>query len=189
MAARPKRRTLTLGLVALFALGAAPLASPGSDYVEAVLPRGELPEEQLLDVTIDVFSPSIDDHDREALLKKGFSFVEAVAPCSTLYARRNRLGSGYDLMKFYHDHSEIMHGADVGEVAIDYQQTIKVGKFIDRDRPTWLELSDRQHDARLGERYYRHAEGEAAQKAAEAATKKPEAAGQPKSGSKEGSHA
>ena len=34
----------------------------------------------------------------EALLKPGFSFVEAIAPCSTLYARRNRLGSGFDLM-------------------------------------------------------------------------------------------
>ena len=98
----------------------------------------------------------------EALLKPGFSFVEAIAPCSTLYARRNRLGSGYDLMKFYHDNSEIRHGADPREVDIGYQTKITVGKFVDRDRPTWHELSDRQHEATLGERYYRHAEMEAA---------------------------
>ncbi len=98
----------------------------------------------------------------EALLKPGLSFVEAIAPCSTLYARRNRLGSGYDLMKFYHDNSEIQHGADVREVDIGYQSKITVGKFIDRDRPTWHELSDRQHLATLGEKYYRHAEMEAA---------------------------
>ncbi|MFH1842924.1 MAG: thiamine pyrophosphate-dependent enzyme [bacterium] len=98
----------------------------------------------------------------EALLKPGFSFVEAIAPCSTLYARRNRLGSGYDLMKFYHDNSEIKHGADVRDVAIGFQSKIIVGKFIDRDRPTWHELSDRQHHDRLGERYYRHDEMEAA---------------------------
>jgi 2-oxoglutarate ferredoxin oxidoreductase subunit beta len=94
----------------------------------------------------------------EALLKPGFSFVEVIAPCSTLYARRNRLGSGYDLMKFYHDNSEIRHGADVREVDIGYQTRIVVGKFIDRDRPTWQELSDRQHHDTLGEKFYRHEE-------------------------------
>jgi 2-oxoglutarate ferredoxin oxidoreductase subunit beta len=92
----------------------------------------------------------------EALLKKGFSFVEVIAPCSTLYARRNRLGSGYDLMKFYHDNSEIRHGANTKEVDIDFQQKIVVGKFVDRDRPTWQDLTDKQHDATLGDRYYRH---------------------------------
>ena len=94
----------------------------------------------------------------EALLKPGFSFVEAIAPCSTLYARRNRLGSGFDLMKFYHDHSCIEHDADTAKLAIEYQKTIKVGKFLDVERPTWHELSDRQHLAALGERYYRAAE-------------------------------
>ena len=65
------RRVLTLALAVLVGLGPAPLALAGDDYVEAVLPRGEVPEEQLLDVTIDLFSPSIDDHDREELAKKG----------------------------------------------------------------------------------------------------------------------
>jgi len=98
----------------------------------------------------------------EALLKPGFSFVEVIAPCSTLYARRNRLGTGYDLMKFYHDNSVIEHGADPREVDIGYQEQITVGKFVDRDRPTWHELSDKQHLATLGEKYYRHAEMTAA---------------------------
>jgi len=30
---------------------------------------------------------------RDALLKKGFSFVEILAPCPTLYSRKNRLGT------------------------------------------------------------------------------------------------
>ncbi|MBC8425675.1 2-oxoacid:ferredoxin oxidoreductase subunit beta, partial [bacterium] len=99
----------------------------------------------------------------EALLKPGFSFVEAVAPCSTLYARRNRLGSGFDLMKFYHDNSHIEHDAETTELAIDFQKTIKVGKFLDIDRPTWHELNDRQLLAALGDDYYRAAETRAAQ--------------------------
>ena len=33
----------------------------------------------------------------EALVKPGFSFIEVISPCPTLYARRNRLGSGLGL--------------------------------------------------------------------------------------------
>jgi len=94
----------------------------------------------------------------EALLKPGFSFVEAVAPCSTLYARRNRLGSGFDLMKFYHDHSSIEIDSNTGDLAMEFQKTIKVGKFVDIERPTWHELSDRRHFESLGNSYYRAAE-------------------------------
>ncbi len=38
---------------------------------------------------------------QEALDKKGFSFIEVISPCPTLYARRNRLGDGLDLLKYY----------------------------------------------------------------------------------------
>ena len=99
----------------------------------------------------------------EALLKPGFSFVEAIAPCSTLYARRNRLGTGFDLMKFYHDNSVIAHGCDTAEVAIGYQEKIKVGKFVDVERPTWQELNERRHLATLGDEYYRAAALKAAE--------------------------
>lgn len=75
----------------------------------------------------------------EALGKKGFSFIEVIAPCSTLYSRRNRLGTGFDLMKFYHDNSEIRHGADTKDVAIGFQDKIVVGKFVDIEKPTFLE--------------------------------------------------
>ncbi len=52
----------------------------------------------------------------EALDRKGFRFIEVIAPCSTLYARLNKLGTGLDLMQFYHDNAEIRHGADTREV-------------------------------------------------------------------------
>ena len=80
----------------------------------------------------------------EALNMKGFSFIEVIAPCSTLYARRNKLGTGFDLMKFYHDKSEIRHGADTKDVAIGYQDKIIVGKFVDVEKPTFLERYRRQ---------------------------------------------
>ncbi|MFO7674935.1 MAG: thiamine pyrophosphate-dependent enzyme [bacterium] len=78
----------------------------------------------------------------EALAHKGFSFVEVIAPCPTVYARRNRLGSGLDLLHYYHDNSEVRNGADTRDVDISFQGRLIVGKFVQRCRPTYLETMD-----------------------------------------------
>jgi 2-oxoglutarate ferredoxin oxidoreductase subunit beta len=90
---------------------------------------------------------------KEALTKPGFSFVEVIAPCSTLYARLNRLGSGLDLMKFYHDNSVIKHGADLKDVNIDFQTKITVGKFIDIEKPTYLDCLNQGNKRVFGDKY------------------------------------
>jgi 2-oxoglutarate ferredoxin oxidoreductase subunit beta len=91
---------------------------------------------------------------REALVKPGFSVIEVVAPCSTLYARLNRLGTGFDLMKHYHDNSIIAHGEDPKNTDIsEFQGRIICGKFVDEDKPTWLELMNEGLGKRLGDRY------------------------------------
>jgi 2-oxoglutarate/2-oxoacid ferredoxin oxidoreductase subunit beta len=89
----------------------------------------------------------------EALEKPGFSFVEIIAPCSTLYARRNRLGTGLDLLKFYHDNSEIKHGADLDTLDIDFQKKIVVGKFVDKDKPTFVDNWNSGMKSRLGDKF------------------------------------
>ena len=38
---------------------------------------------------------------QEMFAKKGFSFIEVLSPCPTLYQRRNKMGDGLDTMKFY----------------------------------------------------------------------------------------
>jgi 2-oxoglutarate/2-oxoacid ferredoxin oxidoreductase subunit beta len=86
----------------------------------------------------------------EAINKRGFSFVEIVAPCSTLYARKNRLGTGYDLMKFYHDNCEVQHGADPQTLDIGFQSKIIVGKFVDIEKPTFLDRLQAGSPARRG---------------------------------------
>ena len=90
---------------------------------------------------------------KEALGKKGFSFVEVIAPCSTLYARLNKLGDGLSLMKFYHDNSIIKHGADPREADIDYQSKIVVGKFVDIDKPTYIEKMNDGLQKRYGDKF------------------------------------
>jgi 2-oxoglutarate ferredoxin oxidoreductase subunit beta len=89
----------------------------------------------------------------EALHKNGFSFVEIICPCTTLYARKNKLGSGLDLMKFYHDNSVIANGADPRDVDIQFQSEIKVGKFVDIDKPSYLDNYNKYLETKLGEKF------------------------------------
>ncbi len=89
----------------------------------------------------------------EAMQKPGFSVVEVISPCSTLYSRRNRLGTGLDLMKFYHDNCVIRHGADTKELDIDFQSEITVGRFVDTDRPTYVESMNDWYKQVFGDRY------------------------------------
>ncbi len=81
---------------------------------------------------------------KEAIAKKGFSFVEVLSPCPTLYTRFNRLGDGLDMMRFFHDHTEIKHGADPAQVDIGLNGKITVGKFVDLERPTFHDLMKKQ---------------------------------------------
>jgi 2-oxoglutarate/2-oxoacid ferredoxin oxidoreductase subunit beta len=90
---------------------------------------------------------------KEAVQKKGFSFVEVIAPCPTLYSRRNKLGDGLDQMVYYKDHSEIRNGADTKTVGLDFQSKIVLGKFVDKDRPTYLETMNEYYSKHLGDGY------------------------------------
>ena len=75
----------------------------------------------------------------EALKHKGFSFIEVISPCTTLYLRRNRLGDGVDALEYYQEDADIKHGADTRKVDIDFQGKIVIGKFVERDKPTYLD--------------------------------------------------
>jgi 2-oxoglutarate/2-oxoacid ferredoxin oxidoreductase subunit beta len=89
----------------------------------------------------------------EALNKKGFRFIEIIAPCPTLYLRRNKLGDGLDEMKFYKEKSVVKNGADTREVSLDYRDKIIVGKFVDRERPTLEEAMEKRFTEALGPKY------------------------------------
>jgi len=89
----------------------------------------------------------------EAFQKKGFSFIEVISPCPTLYQRRNKLGDGLDTMKYYKEKSKVRHGAPTGDVGLTMTGEIIVGKFVDRDRPDYQTLLRAQLHESLGERY------------------------------------
>ena len=95
---------------------------------------------------------------QEALDKKGFSLIEVIAPCVTLYARRNRLGDGLNLLKYYYDNSVIQHGADTRTLDIGYQGKMICGKFVDRERSTYLDGMNTHMKKVLGEKYVPYGE-------------------------------
>jgi len=89
----------------------------------------------------------------EALAKPGFAFVEIIAPCPTIFSRRNRLGDGLDAMRYYKRASKVVNGANTRMVGLDLKGPIIVGKFVDRDRPTLLEAMNDEFSAKLGKKY------------------------------------
>ena len=76
---------------------------------------------------------------REALLKKGFTFIEIISPCPTNFGRRNKLGEGLDEMIYYREHSVIRHFMDPKDTDLALNGEIIVGKFVDIDKPTFLD--------------------------------------------------
>jgi 2-oxoglutarate ferredoxin oxidoreductase subunit beta len=95
---------------------------------------------------------------QEALAKPGLSVVEVITPCVTLYARRNRLGDGLNLLKYYYDKSIIEHGADTRTLDISYQGKLVCGKFVDKEKPTFLDAMDEHMTKVLGDKYVKYGE-------------------------------
>jgi 2-oxoglutarate ferredoxin oxidoreductase subunit beta len=91
----------------------------------------------------------------EALTKKGFSFVEVISACPTLYTRRNKLGSGLALMKYFRDESVVDHDAPVDSVGIEFGGKITVGTFVDVEKPTLQDAMDKCMEGALGDEYHR----------------------------------
>lgn len=89
----------------------------------------------------------------EALKKPGFSFIEIIAPCPTMFERRNKFGDGLDRLKWYYENSEIRHGAETRTLDIGLRDKIIVGKFVNRERPTYLQSMNDHFKKKFGDRY------------------------------------
>ena len=52
-----------------------------------------------------------------------------------------------------HDNAEVRNGANTREIDIEFQKKIVCGKFVDEERPTFLETMHAHYENVLGERY------------------------------------
>lgn len=75
----------------------------------------------------------------EAMQKRGFSFVEILTPCPTAFGRRNKTGDAIEGLKFYHERSVSRNDIDPKEAPVDFSSKIVVGKFVDIERPTFID--------------------------------------------------
>ena len=90
---------------------------------------------------------------QELFAKKGFGFIEVLSPCPTLYQRRNRMGDGLDAMKDYKRNSKIRPGHPTSEVGLVKEGEIIVGKFVDKERPEFMDMMKAHLSQQLGDRY------------------------------------
>jgi len=75
----------------------------------------------------------------EAMKKPGFSFVEVLTPCPTSFGRRNKIRSSIELVRFYHEQSVVRNNINPNEAALDFNDKIVLGKFVDIERPTFMD--------------------------------------------------
>ena len=73
----------------------------------------------------------------EALVRPGFSFVEVIAHCPTVYGKANKQGQGVDGLRYFKEKSVIKNGADPAEADIALDGPIMLGKFVDIERPSF----------------------------------------------------
>ncbi|OQX15898.1 MAG: 2-oxoacid:ferredoxin oxidoreductase subunit beta [Desulfobacteraceae bacterium IS3] len=75
------------------------------------------------------------DSIEEALIHKGFSFIEVLSPCPVNFGRRNK-EKPLDTLKKYYENTIVRNGANPAELDIDYKKGVILGKFADIDKPT-----------------------------------------------------
>lgn len=88
----------------------------------------------------------------KALAHKGFSFIEVLSPCPTLYMRRNKLGAAVNLMEYFRENALIRNGADPADVALEGDKTI-IGEFVNIQRPTLREAYETRMKEVLGDKF------------------------------------
>ncbi len=98
---------------------------------------------------------------KEMFAKKGFGFIEVLSPCPTLYQRRNKMGDGLEAMKTYKKLSKIKHGCPTCEVALTKSGEIVIGKFVDKERPEFLDMMHEHLRHSLGNDYIETSPSEA----------------------------
>ncbi|MDR5710241.1 MAG: 2-oxoacid:ferredoxin oxidoreductase subunit beta [Armatimonadota bacterium] len=76
-----------------------------------------------------------------ALQKRGFRFIEVLAPCPVGFGRPNELGEGIDEMWFYRRQADYdpQVALETLEIRMRKDSKIVCGVFVDTERPTYMD--------------------------------------------------
>lgn len=64
-----------------------------------------------------------------------------------------RISPHSELLKFYHQNSEIKNNEDTNNVGIEKDKKIIVGKFFEKERPTFIDAYNKQLSEALGDEF------------------------------------
>lgn len=77
-----------------------------------------------------------------SMQKKGFGFIEVLAPCPTSFGRANNIGDGAHEVEIYRERCRVENGAtnleELDIDLIDENKSITVGNFVDIDRKPFM---------------------------------------------------
>lgn len=90
----------------------------------------------------------------EALHKRGMSMIEILAPGPSYYRYVTDLES--ELLQFYFENSTVKNDEDPRNVPITADGKIIVGKFTNKERPTFIDSYNVQHTKILGDAFTPH---------------------------------
>jgi len=76
---------------------------------------------------------------KKALQKEGFSFIEAITPCTEIYGQYNKMGTAVDMMRWLKESSEVRYHYDPVKAEITPSKII-VGEFVDIEKPGYTRL-------------------------------------------------
>jgi 2-oxoglutarate ferredoxin oxidoreductase subunit beta len=76
----------------------------------------------------------------DALKRTGLSVIDVISPPS-------------ELLEFYHQNSEIKNNEDTNNVGIEKDKKIIVGKFFEKERPTFIDAYNKQLSEALGDEF------------------------------------
>jgi len=76
---------------------------------------------------------------KKMLAKKGFSFVEVLAPCPEIYGRHNKMRSGLEMMSWFRKASVIDNFSDPSKAEITPEKIV-VGEFMDTEKLSYEKM-------------------------------------------------
>ena len=89
----------------------------------------------------------------EGLNKNGFSFIEILTPYPELFREKKTSAEDLDRLKIYFEKSRTENGADTKQINIESRDEVIVGKFVDLERPTFMEKMNQHYQEIFGEKY------------------------------------
>jgi 2-oxoglutarate ferredoxin oxidoreductase subunit beta len=76
---------------------------------------------------------------KKMLQKKGFSFVEVLAPCPEIFGRYNKMRSGLEMMSWFKKASVIDNFSEPSKAEITADKIV-VGEFVDTEKLSYEKM-------------------------------------------------